>query len=509
MREQQPFLRVENICKSFSGVAVLKNVNFELEEGKIHALIGENGAGKSTLMKILLGIYHAESGTVYMKGKACHFKSPQDALENGIAMIHQEISLVPNFDVAENVFLGREKEFSSGGVIDKKERYRRTQELIDKYDLQLDPHAVVRDLKVAEMQLVELVRAVSYDADLIIMDEPTSALSNIEIEILFNVMRDLTSKGKTIIFISHKLEELFAVCDNITVLCDGRSIFTCKMSETTTDAIIRAMVGRDISDVKIKTETTPGEILLECRNMSGDKFHNVSLHVRAGEVVGLCGLMGAGRTEILNGIFGIAPIREGSLVIDGTEYKSMHVKKAIKAGVAMVNEDRLRMGAIHKQSVRSNMSVVVLKRFGSLFGWIRAKKETRDCDTFTKLMNIKMQDYSQLIDSLSGGNQQKVIIGRWLMSDPKVMLLDEPTRGIDVGAKTEVHKHIDMLAGQGRAILMASSELPELLALCDRILVVREGRIVADVERARATQDVLMNYALGVLTDDEKRETYE
>ena len=499
MQEQQPFLKVVDICKSFSGVEVLKNVNLELEKGKIHALIGENGAGKSTLMKILLGIYHAESGTVYMNGKPCHFKSPQDALENGIAMIHQEISLVPNFDVAENVFLGREKDFSSAGLIDKKERYQKTQELIDKYNLELDPHAVVRDLKVAQMQLVELVRAVSYDADLIIMDEPTSALSNLEIEILFNIMRDLASRGKTIIFISHKLEELFEVCDNITVLCDGRSIFTCKMSETTTDEIIKAMVGRDISGIQVKTGSTPGQVLLECRHLSGDKFRDVSFQVRAGEIVGLCGLMGAGRTEILNGIFGIDPIRSGSLVLDGKEHHAMTVKKAIRAGIAMVNEDRLRMGAIQKQSVRSNMSVVVLKKFAGLFGWIHSRKELKECDRFTDLMNIKMHDYSQLIESLSGGNQQKVIIGRWLMSDPKVMLLDEPTRGIDVGAKAEVHRHVDMLAKQGRAILMASSEMPELLALCDRILVVRDGQIVAEVERAEATQDVLMNYALGVL----------
>lgn len=506
MQEAQPILQIENICKSFSGVEVLKNVSFSLEKGKIHALIGENGAGKSTLMKILLGIHKAESGTVYLKGKPCHFKSPQDALENGIAMIHQEISLVPNFDVAENVFLGREKDFSVGGVIDKKARYEKTQALIDKYSLDLDPRALVRDLKVAQMQLVELVRAVSYDADLIIMDEPTSALSNVEVEILFTIMRDLAARGKTIIFISHKLEELFAVCDNITVLCDGRSIFTCKMCQTSTEEIIRAMVGRDISGIPVKTESQPGKVLLECRHLSGDKFRDVSFNVRAGEIVGLCGLMGAGRTEILNGIFGIDPIRAGQLILDGKCYSSMRVKKAIQAGMAMVNEDRLRMGAIHKQSVRTNMSIVVLRKFAGLFGWIHAAEEQKECDKFTALMDIKMQDYGQRIDALSGGNQQKVIIGRWLMADPKVILLDEPTRGIDVGAKTEVHRHIDRLARQGRAVLLASSELPELLALCDRILVVREGKIVAELPRQAAAQDQLMNYALGVFAGKEGEE---
>lgn len=497
MAEERNFLEIKDICKGFSGVKVLKDVNMTLKKGEIHAVIGENGAGKSTLMKIILGLYHADSGSIYMNGELCNFKTPEDALEHGIAMIHQEISLVPNFDVSENVWLGREKQFTKGGFIDVKTRFDKTQELIDKYDLKLDAHSVVKNLRVAQMQLVELVRAVSYDADLIIMDEPTSALSNVEIDALFKVMRDLTSKGKTIIFISHKLEELFAICDSVTVLCDGRTIFTKKMSETSTDAIIKAMVGRDISHEVVKTTPEIGEVVFECNNLSGQKFHNVNIKVRAGEIVGLCGLMGAGRTEILNGIFGIDKIESGTLSIDGNTYSSMTVKKAIKAGIAMINEDRLHYGTIHKQSVRTNMSIVKLLDFCRA-GWIKENAEKKECDKYKDIMSVKMASYEQPIESLSGGNQQKVIIGRWLMMDPKLLLLDEPTRGIDVGAKTEVHKLIDKLAHQGRGILMVSSELPELLSLCDRILVVRDGQVVADVPRAEATQDGLMKFAFNV-----------
>jgi len=494
MAQEQYFMEIKDICKSFSGIKVLSNVNLTLKKGEIHAVIGENGAGKSTLMKIILGMHHAESGSIFMNGEPCHFKTPEDALNHGIAMIHQEISLVPEFSVAENVWLGREKLFSKASFINAKERVKKTQELIDKYNLKLDAKAIVKNLRVAQMQLVELVRAVSYDAELIIMDEPTSALSGVEIMALFDVMRDLASRGKTIIFISHKLEELFEICDRVTVLCDGRTVYTSNTEDTSIDEIIKAMVGRDISGEVVKTEPQIGDVIFKCEHLSGQKFHDINLEVRKGEIVGLCGLIGAGRTEILNGIFGIDRIESGSLTINGQTFTHMTIKKAIKAGIAMINEDRLHYGTIHKQSVKANLSAVKLWDFCAGI-WIKDKEEKAACDKYKDLMSVKMASYDQLIESLSGGNQQKVIIARWLMMDPKLMILDEPTRGIDVGAKTEVHKLIDQLAHQGRGILMASSELHELLALCDRILVVRDGRIVAEVPRAEATQDGLMKHA--------------
>lgn len=493
----QHFLKVSDICMSFSGVQVLKNVNMEVEQGTIHALIGENGAGKSTLMKILLGIHRADSGAVELEGKLCGFKCPQDALSSGIAMIHQEISLIPNFDVAENVWLGRERLFLKSGMIDKKKRRIATEEIIKKYDLNVDIQSAIRNISVAQMQLVELIRAISYDAKLIIMDEPTSALSNIEIEILFRIMRDLAARGKTIIFISHKLEELFEICDNVTILCDGNTAGTYPMKEITKEDLIRAMVGRDLTGVVTKTKPVIGEVVFECEGLSGEKFHDVSFNVRAGEIVGLCGLMGAGRTEILNGIFGIDPIESGEIRKNGKTIKSMTVRKAIANGIAMVNEDRLRMGVITGQPVKTNMSIVVLSQFAKAIGLIDVKSETKQCGIYTDLMKIKMHSYKQSINNLSGGNQQKVIIGRWLMAKPGLLILDEPTRGIDIGAKAEVHKLIDELAHQGQALIMASSELPELLTLCDRILVVRGGRIVAEMNQKDATQDSLMKHAFG------------
>lgn len=491
-------LQMKGISKSFAGVHALSDVQFSLRSGEVHALIGENGAGKSTLMKILLGIYKRDSGEIVYKGKPVYFNSPTAALNNGISMIHQEISLVPEMDVAENIWLGREDKFMlAHTLIDVKKRYAATEALLKELNITLPIRQKIENLSVAQMQLVELVRAVSYDPSVIIMDEPTSALSDDEINILFAVVRSLSKRGVSIIFISHKLEEILEICQRITVFRDGCWIDTVDSKDVTKSDLINMVVGRKVDTLFEKQESNPGDVILEVRGLnSADSCSDINFYVRKGEVLGFCGLMGAGRSEILRAIFGVDPKSSGTILLEGKPIRIRIPKDAVEHGIGMVTEDRLRLGVIRPLSVMQNTTLANFRKLcGRVFGLFTKKKEFEVFSTIADELTVKYDSSDSLIGQLSGGNQQKVIIGRWLLTQPKVLFLDEPTRGIDVGAKSEIYKLIDKLAAQGMAIVMVSSELPELLSLCDRIAVVSQGKIVFECPREKATQELLMSHA--------------
>jgi ABC-type sugar transport system ATPase subunit len=491
---------MDGMVKVFAGVQALNQVHFDLKRGEVHALIGENGAGKSTLMKILLGIYQADKGTVIFGGKEVHFKSPAEALRAGISMIHQEISLVPGMSVAENIWLGQERRFKRGGIINNKLRVEATQELLTTLKLSVDPKAMVKDLSVASMQLVEMARAVSYESKVIIMDEPTSALTNKEIDLLYEIIRSLALKGTSIIFISHKLEEIFKVCQRVTVLRDGGYIGTHNIENVNMSSLISMIVGRQEARQFEKADHALGDVVLDVRNICQEGvFSDISFSVRKGEVLGFAGLMGAGRTEIMQAIFGTTRLDSGEVLYQG---KAINIKApgdAVKAGIGMVTEDRLRTGSIYTLSVMQNGTLVPLKKIANKFHLFSNRKErfffTREAEQF----NIKYASTDDKIGQLSGGNQQKVIFARWLSDGPELLILDEPTRGIDVGSKTEIYRLISKLAAQGLAILLVSSEMPELLALSDRIMVVREGHIVFETAGKNTTQEELISHAFGVV----------
>lgn len=493
-------LKMTGITKRFAGVLALDNVDLELFPGEVRALIGENGAGKSTLMKILLGIYQTDEGEIEYLGQKVRFKEPKDALDAGISMIHQEISLTPTLDVAENIWMGREDRFMMGGIfINKKARYEATKELLANLGIDIDPRRKVGLLSVAMMQLVELARAVSYDAKIIIMDEPTSALTDEEVKLLYAIVRQLTKKNVTIIFISHKIDEIFAICDSVSVLRDGNMVGTQPLDENvTTDNLIAMIVGRELVNTFEKREVPLGDVVFEARNFSSEYvFRDVNLKIRAGEIVGFSGLMGAGRSEIARAIFGIDKYTGGQLFMDGKEVYIKSPKHAIKEGMGMVTEDRLRMGAIHVFSVKFNATIANIFRYVK-FNWVFRKKENADFEKVSKQLSIKYARATNRISTLSGGNQQKVIVARWLLTQPKFLILDEPTRGIDVGAKAEIYRLINDLAEEGMAILFISSEIPEILSMCDRAFVVRNGRLVAEVPRAELSSEILAEHAFGI-----------
>lgn len=495
----ETILKMKGICKRFAGIYALRNVDLELRKGEVRALIGENGAGKSTLMKVLLGIHQPDEGEIEYNGSRVVFKKPKDALDAGISMIHQEISLIPTMSVAENIWMGREDKFLLGGIlIDVRKRYDATKELLDRLGIDINPKSRVSMLSVAQMQLIELARAVSYDAKIIIMDEPTSALTNEEIEILYRVVRDLAKRGVAIVFISHKIEEIFAICESVTVLRDGQYIGTHKLGrELTKDKLIAMIVGRELTESYQKTPVRIGDTVLRVEHLSGEAFSDVSFEIRAGEVVGLSGLLGAGRSEIARAIFGIDKHSKGRIFINGKEASIKSPYDAIREGIGMVTEDRLRLGSIYALSVKHNLTLANLFRIGKgLF--VNGPLEDRLFNDFSKNLSIKYARSRDLISSLSGGNQQKVIVGRWLMTDPKVLILDEPTRGIDVGAKYEIYKLINDLAEKGLAILFISSEMPEILSMCDRTFVVRHGRLVHECAREDMTQEILAQHAFGL-----------
>ncbi|CAA9543105.1 MAG: Ribose ABC transport system, ATP-binding protein RbsA [uncultured Thermomicrobiales bacterium] len=503
----EPLLRMAGITKLFPGVVALRDVSLEVFPGECLALVGENGAGKSTLMKILSGVYAPDAGEIFLNGEPVALSRPRQAQDLGISIIYQEFNLMPNLTVAENVFVGREP--NAGGFVRAAEMERRTGELLDQLGVSLRSDAVVRDLSVAEQQMVEIAKALSYDARIVIMDEPTSALTDTEVAALAGIVRGLTAGGLGVIFISHRLEEVFAMCDRVTVLRDGQNAGDVATAAATPGGIVRMMVGRNLSDLfqKDSTETAadaPFVLEVRCLSRAGSRYdasaivlRDVSFGVRAGEIVGLAGLVGSGRTEVVRAIFGADPFDAGQVLIEGRPVDIRSPRDAIRRGLGLVPEDRKAQGLVLGLAVRDNISLASLAQFVRA-GFVRLGEEKRRAEGFVRALRIRTPGLEQKVVNLSGGNQQKVVIAKWLALRPKVLIVDEPTRGIDIGAKAEVHHLMNDLARQGVAILMISSELPEILGMSDRVLVMRQGRIAGELGRAEATQEAIMGLATGV-----------
>ena len=490
---EQVLLKMKNIHKRFPGVYALKNVDYELRSGEVHALLGENGAGKSTLIKVLGGIYIADEGEIFIEGKKVELKGVKDAQKNGISIIHQELVLVPHMTVAENIFLGREA--GSGILADRAKMTKDAQALLDAYDMKIDARALVKDLTIAQQQRVEIVKAISYNSKILVMDEPTSSISDKEVAGLFDIMRTLTAKGVGIVYISHKMSELEEICDRVTVMRDGEYVGTRVVKETTKDDLIAMMVGRELTNYYTRDYGTSGEELLRCEHISdGNMVKDVSFNIHSGEIVGFAGLVGAGRSETMKAIFGLTPGYKGDIYIRGKKTEIHSPVEAMKHGIALVPEDRKKEGLYKVQSVRFNSTIEVLGQF--IKGvFVDNKKEREITQKYIDMMSTKTPTQEQVIGNLSGGNQQKVIIGRWLATAPDILILDEPTRGVDVGAKSEIYAIMNELVKTGISIIMISSELPEIINMSDRIYVMAEGRIAGSISHEEVTQEAIMSLA--------------
>ncbi len=488
-------LEVEHVSKAFPGVKALDDVSFHLKRGHVHALMGENGAGKSTLMKIIAGIYTPDSGSFRLKGQEILLTSPLNALKYGIAMIHQELNLMSYMTVAENIWIRREP-LNRLGFVRHDEMRRRTKTLFDQLEISIDPQTEVRDLSVASRQMVEIAKAVSYDSDVLIMDEPTSALTDREVDHLFRIIRTLKSQGKGIIYITHKMNELFEIADEVSVFRDGKFVGEHPAASVTRDEIIKLMVGREITQMFPKQIVPIGDIALSVRNLSLEgRFHDVSFDVRKGEILGLAGLVGSGRSNVAETLFGVTPATSGTISIDGKPVDVRNPGIAMDAGMAFLTEDRKESGCFLLLDVTANMQVAVLRHNYVRGGFVNQRAIEALCQEQRASLRVRTPDLEEPVLNLSGGNQQKVLIARWLMTHPRILILDEPTRGIDVGAKAEIHRLISELAGKGVAVLMISSELPEVLGMSDRVMVMHEGRMTGIVDRKDATQVKIMELA--------------
>lgn len=488
-------LEIEGARKEFPGVVALDNVEFRLRPGTVHALMGENGAGKSTLMKIIAGVYTPDAGIVRLRGQEVQLKNPRDALEQGIAMIHQELALMTSMTVAENIWIRREPK-NAIGLIDHRRMVAKTKELFDQLKIRIDPTAEVSSLTVAQKQMVEIAKAVSYESSILIMDEPTSALTESEVTHLFDIIRDLRSRDIGIVYITHKMNELFEIADEFSVFRDGKYIGTHASTAVTRDDIIRMMVGREISNMFPKEEAEIGEVVLEVRDLGlKGVFHDVSFDLRRGEILGVAGLVGSGRSNVAEAIFGVVPATTGTIRIDGREIAISSPADAMREGMALLTEDRKETGCFLPLTILENMQIAALRNGHSQMGYVDERGLRQLCDEMKKAMRIKTPNLDERIENLSGGNQQKVLIGRWLLTKPKILILDEPTRGIDVGAKAEIHRLISNLAKEGVAVIMISSELPEVLGMSDRILVMHEGHMTGILDRAEADQVKIMELA--------------
>ncbi|MBE6647510.1 MAG: ATP-binding cassette domain-containing protein [Ruminococcaceae bacterium] len=488
-------LEMKNIVKEFPGVRALDGVSLTLRRGSVHALMGENGAGKSTLMKCLFGIYSADSGEVYLEGREVSFKNPNDALRNGVAMVHQELNQATKRNVMDNIWLGRYPT-RLGFITSEREMYERTKRIFDDLGIKTDPRRIMSTMSVAERQMAEIAKAVSYDAKVIVLDEPTSSLSDREVEHLFRIIETLKQRGCGIIYISHKMDEILRISDEITVMRDGSHIATEPSDNMTMDKIIHLMVGRELTEMYPKKTNTPGKVILKVEGLSSKHNHvkDVSFDLRQGEIIGFAGLAGAGRTEVIENIFGISERESGRIYLGGKEIKNRDPREAIRNGFALITEERRATGIFGILDICENTTVSGLKKY-LRFGLLSDKKRREDTDWAIRSMNIKTASQKTQIKLLSGGNQQKVIIGRWLLTEPEILMLDEPTRGIDVGAKYEIYQLIDALAAKGKSIIVISSELPELLGICDRIYVMSSGRIAGEVDAKKTTQEEIMTLA--------------
>ena len=493
----ETLLRMEGIYKSFPGVQALSDCKFELRPGEVHALVGENGAGKSTLMKILGGIYEKDTGHIYLDSKEVNINSPHTAQTLGISIIHQELNLMPHLTVAQNIFIGREPRSKVPFALDDKLANQETERVLNMLNLQLSPTMKVADLTVAKQQMVEIAKALSFNAKILVMDEPTAALTDTEIDELFHIIKQLREKGVGIVHISHRLEELKQISDRVTVMRDGKYIDTLQTKEATIDKIISLMVGRVIFETAPELPEIPNEeVVLEVRNLNrGKELRDVNFSLMKGEILGFAGLMGAGRTEVARAIFGADEYDSGEIYIKGKRVNIKSPGDAVSCGVGYLSEDRKRYGLALGMDVKENIVLSAMKKFLNRFGWVDFKKASLRGQEMIQALNIKTPNLEQKVKFLSGGNQQKVVIGKWLTADTDILIFDEPTRGIDVGAKSEIYKLLNELAHQGKAIIMISSELPEILRMSHRVVVMCEGRVTGILNSGEASQENIMKFA--------------
>lgn len=497
MSNAEYLLEMRGIVKVFPGVRALDGVNLKVSAGKVHVICGENGAGKSTLMKVINGTYVADEGEMYYKGQKIGPHSVQDTIRMGIAMIYQELNPVLDMTIAENIWLGREPR--KGKFVDFKKMYQDTQDLLDRLDMPYKAHQKMYELTIAGHQLIEIAKAISCDASVIIMDEPSSAIGDEEIDILFKQIFSLREQGVAILYITHKMNEIFRIADEITVIRDGKWIESGPAENYDADKVVARMVGREITNVFPKEHDVPiGDVIFEVKNITQDKvdggrFRNISFQLRAGEILGFSGLVGAGRSEVMRAVFGLDKISSGEVYLNGKQVHIKSPRQAINSGIAMVNEDRRTYGLVLGRSIHHNVSMVNLKNYTK--GLIDDKKISEDVEKMRSLLQIKIPNEDVEAATLSGGNQQKVVLAKWLVGDVQVMILDEPTRGIDVGAKSEIHKLMSKFARQGMGIIMISSELPEVLGMSDRVVVMQEGIVQGILDRADATQESIMKLA--------------
>ncbi|ATY88888.1 ribose ABC transporter ATP-binding protein RbsA [Pectobacterium atrosepticum] len=492
----QPLLQLQGITKSFPGVKALSGAALNVYPGKVMALVGENGAGKSTMMKVLTGIYRKDAGSIHFLEQEVDFNGPKASQEAGIGIIHQELNLIPQLTIAENIFLGRE--FTNRfGRIDWNKMYAEADKLLKRLNLRYDSRRMVGDLSIGDQQMVEIAKVLSFESKVIIMDEPTDALTDTETASLFSVINELQSQGCGIVYISHRLKEIFEICDDITVFRDGQFIGERPVSDLEEDTLIEMMVGRKLEDQYPRSNKAPGEVRLKVQNLSGPGVDSVSFTVRKGEILGVAGLMGAGRTELMKILYGALPRTGGNVTLDGRDVVTRKPQDGLANGIVYISEDRKRDGLVLGMSVKENMSLTALRYFSHAGGRLKHAEEQLTVADFIRLFNVKTPSMEQPIGLLSGGNQQKVAIARGLMTRPNVLILDEPTRGVDVGAKKEIYQLINQFKEEGLSIILVSSEMPEVLGMSDRIIVMHEGRLSGDFPIEQATQEALMAAAVG------------
>lgn len=490
-------LDMKQIIKSFNGVEVLHGIDFSLRAGTVHALMGENGAGKSTLMKVLAGVHKCDDGEIWLKGKKTEIQSPRHAQELGIAMIHQELSPVPEMTVAENIFLGREPR--KGLFVDYKKMYTDTEKLLGEMKVRVSPRAKIGRLKVVDQQLIEISKAISLNADIIVMDEPTSAITDQEVEILFKTIADLKKKGTGIIYISHKMDEIFRIADDITVLRDGTYVNSWEAKDIDNNTLIKNMVGRELNEIFPKIKVPAKDVVMEVRHFTKEnQFEDISFLVREGEILGIAGLIGAGRTELMNAIFGLEKPDSGEVFFEGKKVEIRRPSDAIRHGIAYVTEDRKNEGLVLEMGVGQNITIASMKTLSSGM-FIKRQEEKKTIDDQIRALRIKVHSPRQLVGKLSGGNQQKVVLAKWMMKNPKLLILDEPTRGIDIGAKSEIYKLMGEFVEKGNSIIMISSEMPEAMGMSDRILVLSNGRLSGELSREEFVQEDIMKMAVSYI----------
>jgi ribose transport system ATP-binding protein/inositol transport system ATP-binding protein len=491
----------KGVSKAFGGTQALDNVQLQVEKGEVHALLGENGAGKSTLMKIIIGLYHADSGNMLFEGKPYSVHGPAEAIGRGISMIHQELNPEPYLSVAESIFLNREDTYGKIPLLNKKETDKKAAELLKKFNFHVSSRMLMEDLTLAQCQIVEIIKAASCDARMIIMDEPTSSLDSAETDRLFRTIRDLKSKGVSIIYISHRMEEIFEICDRVSVFRDGKYVDTSRLADVTKDDLISKMVGRTVKNVFPKVDCPIGNVVFKAEGLTGKGFTGIDFEVHAGEILGFSGLVGSGRSETMRGIFGLDPLTYGKMYLNGKEIVIKNPRDAIAKSICMINEDRKLFGLCLGRSLRENISLPNLPaRQKGLF--INQKREMRETGETAQMLTVKTASMENETYSLSGGNQQKVVLAKWIMAKPKLLILDEPTRGVDVGAKAEIHTLMCRFAAEGMAIIMISSELPEVMGMSDRIIIFHEGRINGivlrkDILSGAVTQETILAKEFG------------